>query len=191
MASSMERLRDRWDGLAPREQRLVAALGITFVVVLLTLLWRGINGGLAERAERNDEIRQALDALQAYRIGQAEQTETARQVEIPADPVRLQSYLEGIATEVGITIPGFNPQTPVTRDGFTESSTRIEIRELTITELTDFLEKVETREGHVVVKSLDIKRNFRDEEKLDANMVVTTFSKEKKDDEGSGDEDEG
>lgn len=187
MASSMERLRDRWEGLAPREQRLVAALGITFVVVIFTLLWRGIGGGLTGLEQRNDEIREALSALDAYRVGQAEQTGDERKVEIPDEPVRLQSYLEGIATEIGITIPGFNPQTPVTRDGFMESSTRIEVRGMTIGELTDFLERVETRSEHVVIKSLDIKRNFRDQEQLDADMIVTTFSKEKKE-EGSSDE---
>ena len=182
MASRMDQLRDRWERMSSREQRLVAALGITFLVVVLALLWRSIGSGLADIEEGNEDTREALSVLHAYRLGEAEAPGDERPVEIAKEPVRLQSYLEGIATQVGITIPGFNPQTPVTREGIVESSTRIEVDGLSLQELADFLEKVETQSDQVVIKSLDIKQNFRDKEKLDAKMIVTTFSKEKKDD---------
>lgn len=189
MASRMDQVRDRWERMSSREQRLVVGLGITFVVVVLALLWRSIDSGLADIEERNADTREALSVLEAYRLGEAEASGDERPVEIPETPLKLQSYLEGIATQSGITIPGFNPQTPVTRDGIVESSTRIELDGLSIQELADFLEKVETQSQQVVIKSLDIKRNFRDKEKLDAKLIVTTFSKEKK--EGADQEEEG
>jgi hypothetical protein len=109
-----------------------------------------------------------------------------KEVKLPDEPVKLQSYLEGIASEVGITIPGFNPQADTSKEGVVTSSTRFQVRGLTLQQLTDFLEKVETKSPHVVVQSLDIKRDFRDKEKLDIDVHVTTYANAKKSAEGEG-----
>lgn len=187
MATSMERLRDRWEQISPREQRLILALGITFLVVVLFLLGRGITGGLDALDEENQKARATLRVLHDYRqnMGAGE----VKEVKLPDEPVKLQSYLEGIAGEVGITIPGFNPQADATKEGVVTASTRFQIRGISLQQLTDFLEKVETKSPHVVVQSLDIKRDFRDKQKLDIDVQVTTYANAKKsaeDQDGEG-----
>lgn len=182
MATSMERLRDRWEQISPREQRLILALGITFLVVVLFLLGRGITGGLDALDEENQKARATLRVLHDYRqnMGAGE----VKEVKLPDEPVKLQSYLEGIAGEVGITIPGFNPQADATKEGVVTASTRFQIRGISLQQLTDFLEKVETKSPHVVVQSLDIKRDFRDKQKLDIDVQVTTYANARKSAEG-------
>jgi hypothetical protein len=186
MATSMERLRDRWEQISPREQRLILALGITFVVVVLFILGRGITGGLDTLDEKNQKARATLRVLHDYRQNMGSGAAETKEVKLPDEPVKLQSYLEGIAGEVGITIPGFNPQADTAKEGVVTSSTRFQIRGLTLQQLTDFLEKVETKSPHVVVQSLDIKRDFRDKEKLDIDVLVTTYANAKKSAEGEG-----
>jgi type II secretory pathway component PulM len=190
MATSIERLRDRWEQISPREQRLILALGATFLLVVLVLLGRGISGGLSELEDKNEKARTTLRVLQDYRqnlsAGGGGETQ---EVKLPDEPVKLQSYLEGIASEVGITIPGFNPQPGAARDGVVTAAMRFKLRDITLQQLTDFLEKVETNSPHVVVEALDIKRDFRDKQKLEVDVLVTTYANAKK--ETGGGEGEG
>jgi type II secretory pathway component PulM len=186
MATSMERLRDRWEQISPREQRLILALGITFSLVVLVLLGRGITGGLAELDEKNQKTRTALRVLQDYRQNAGASNGEAQEVKLPDEPVKLQSYLESIAGEVGITIPAFNPQAGAARDGVVTAATRFQLRGISLEQLTSFLEKVETKLPYVVVESLDIKRDFRDSAKLEAELLVTTYANAKKEASGEG-----
>jgi type II secretory pathway component PulM len=179
MAMSIERLRDRWEQISPREQRLILALGTTFLLVMLVLLGRGITGGLAALDENNQKARTALRVLQDYRQNASARDGEVQEVKLPSEPVKLQSYLEGIASEVGITIPAFNPQTGATRDGVVSAATRFQLRDISIEQLTSFLEQVESKLPYVVVESLDIKRDFRDKAKLEADLLVTTYANAK------------
>jgi type II secretory pathway component PulM len=180
MATSIERLRDRWEQISPREQRLILALGITFSLVVLVLLGRGITGGLAELEDKNQKTRTALRALHDYRQNAGTASGEAQEVTLPDEPVKLQSYLEGIASEVGISIPAFNPQAGATRDGVVTAATRFQLRGISLEQLTGFLEKVESKLPYVVVESLDVKRDFRDREKLEVDLLVTTYANAKK-----------
>lgn len=190
MATSIERLRDRWEQISPREQRLILALGATFLLVVLVLLGRGITGGLAELEAKNDKTRAALRMLEDYRQSAGASAAEAPEVKLPDEPVKLQSYLEGIAGEVGITIPAFNPQAGATRDGVVTAATRFQLRDISLEQLTSFLEKVETKLPYVVVESLEIQRNFRDNAKLEADLLVTTYANVKKPAEAEGGEGE-
>jgi type II secretory pathway component PulM len=189
MATSIERLRDRWEEISPREQRLVLGLGITCVLVVLVLLGRGITGGLAELEEKNEKTRTALRTLQDFRQNAGASNDEAQEVQLPDEPVKLQSYLESIAGEAGITIPAFNPQAGATRDGVVTAATRFQLRGISLDQLTNFLEKVETKLPYVVVESLDIKRDFRDNEKLEVELLVTTYANVKKEAGGEGSKD--
>ncbi len=181
MASGLNRVRDYWDSRSTREQGLLMTLGISFVVVMLLLVGLRINKGLEAIETRNADVRQALKALHNYRLIQ-NRHDDAPQITV-TDPVKLETYLSGVAEEVGITIPSFNKVTPVTRDGYIEASTKIEIRKLTIQEFKSFVEKVESKSQLVVIRSLTIRRNFRDKERLDVNMLVSTYAKAKSESE--------
>jgi type II secretory pathway component PulM len=189
MATSIEQLRDRWEQISPREQRMILALGITFLLVVLVLLGRGIGGGLTELEERNQKTRAALRVLQDYRQNAGASHDEAREVKLPDEPVKLQSYLESIASEVGVTIPAFNPQAGATRDGVVTAATRFHLRGISLEQLTSFLEKVESKLPYVVVESLDIKRDFRDNTRLEAELLVTTYANVEKEGAGEGGKD--
>ena len=187
MAGSLHSLRDRWDAVSEREQRLILLLGVTSLIVVVVWVGMQIDKRLSTLEENNAEMRKALAALHGYRAAGGE-SQAAPEVPIPDKPVKLQTYLEGIAEEVGIKIPGFNPLTPQANEDYTENSTRIEIRNLSVAELTAFLQKVESKSQVVVIKSLNVRQHFRDREKLDIRMDVATYfqttGEDSEDDEG-------
>jgi hypothetical protein len=106
-------------------------------------------------------------------------------VKVGETPVELESYLERIAKDVGITIPSYNPRPESTKGGFSEVATRFDVRGLTILQLKDLLQAIESGEGgRVIVSDLQIKRQFREQEKLDVELVVSTFYVHQEKEEG-------
>ena len=174
--ASMNGLRDWWEGITPREQRLVLGASIATVLIVLIYIGLQINDGLKAIDTKNQETRNALEALHNYRLGEAE-LEAKPKVAIPAEPLKLETYLEEIAKEVDITIPSFNQVSPETKGEYLVTSKRIELRKVTIHQLKDFLHKVETKKPAVVIRNLQIRPVFRDKEKLNVPMLVSTYSK--------------
>lgn len=181
MALSTAQLRDKWERITPRERRLVVVLGGTFIVV--ALLWVGftIRDGLEAIEAKNEATRDALRTLHAHRLEGAKGTASTMPT-IPVEAIKLQTYLQDIAKQVGVTIPGYTPRTPVTRGDYTEVSTSIEMRGLSVYELKDFLEAVEKKSDVVAITDLRVKQHFREPEKLDVEMIVTTYKQAVADD---------
>jgi hypothetical protein len=186
MAARMEGIQDRWERITPRERGLVILLGLTMVGLLLTWVGYTIRDGLAGREKRNEAARSALEALAEYRTNAAQVSGTGPTVKIPEEAVELEEYLEKISTDVGIKIPGYSSRPGAAKGKFMEKSTKIEINGLSILELKDLLEKIESESKLVVITELHIKRHFRDHDKLDVDLVVATYYQ--KPEEGSGGE---
>ena len=178
MAKGIDSLRERWEQITPREQKLVMALGATAVAVALAVIGLNINNGLTALEKKNARTRKALSMLRDARASDAQRTSDAPRVKIPDSPTELESYLEDIGKEVGVTIPGYSPRPKSTKGKFTEVSTRIEVRGINILELTSLLEQIESKSKVVVVTNLHIKRHFREQDQLDADMVVSTYYQE-------------
>src|SRR5215208_648173 len=104
MAALVDSVRDRWEGISPRERRLVLLLGVSFLVLVLGFMATSIRDGLSARETRNARMRKALSVLADLRV----RGEVARPddpgTKIGPDPVKLESYLTRAAEKVGITI---------------------------------------------------------------------------------------
>ena len=185
-AKGMDGLRDRWERITPREQKLVIALGATAVAIALILVGLAIEDGLRALEQKNERTRRALSLLRDVQAAGAQHDQDSPAVKIPDQPTELESYLEEIGKEVGVAIPGYSPRPKATKGKFTEVSTRIELRGITLPELKDLLEKIETKSKVVVVTNLHVKRHFRELDQLDADLVVSTFHRGDKPEGGSG-----
>lgn len=185
LANRLDRLRDRWEQMPPRERRLVSILVATVVVGIAFYVALGIRDGLNSLEAKNDAKREALRALQLYRAGSAAQKN--EQVEIPSEPVKLDRYVEGVIQKAGIDSPRYPQPKDAEKGEYVERSFKLSLDKLTIVQLKDFLEKLETGSKVVVVKELHIKQNFRDKETLDVDLVVATYYKGG----GEGDEEDG
>jgi hypothetical protein len=177
MAANLESLRDRWERMAPRERTLLVALGATLIVCLLA--WAGvtIQRGLARIEDKNELSRDALRALAQYRAGIAERRSESPEVEIGDSAIDLANYMDEIVNQLQLKSPSYPRPVETARGAYKEVSIRISMLGLTIHELKDLLERVETRRPDVVVRDLQIRRDRREEEKLNLEMTVATYKK--------------
>jgi len=186
--AALDKLRDKWESITPRERRLVVLLGVSFVVVMVLYVALEISDGLDALEHKNARARKALLNLAHYRARTVTSTPDDPTKLIGAQAVKLESYIYRAGEKAEVTVPGVNTRSPTPRGKFTAHAATVEIRDLTLTQITAFLEALESESRVVVVSSLQIRRNFRDKEKLDLNIEVVTWSKAAQPAEGEGDE---
>jgi type II secretory pathway component PulM len=177
MAASIDGLRERWERMNPREQRLVMALSATLVVCIIAAMVAKIQSGMADIEAKNSESRKALRSLAVYRNAKARAAGTGSEVTVPDKPVALDSYLEGIISELELTSPTYPALKEDAVGEYVELSFEVALKGLDILQMTELLEKVETGSRLVVIKEINIDTNFRDKEKLDLKVKVATYKK--------------
>ena len=180
MANPTQKLEIWWEGLQPRERKLVAMLGVTAIVCVVGFAGLMVRNGLDGIETRNAQAREALAELHKHRLAKARGiSEEKKQVQVPdeASKIDLESYLEKASKDVGVSFPKYNRGTAA--DGAFERETgRIELKDVNIAEMSAFLQSIESN-PLVVVQELRVKRDFRDNDKLDVPeiMVATWYSK--------------
>jgi uncharacterized protein (UPF0333 family) len=175
--AALDQLRDKWQSITPREQRMVVLLGVSFVLVMIIYVALQIREGLATLEAKNAKARKALATLTAYKAQARAVTADDPAKLIGAEAVKLETYLYNAAGKANVTLPGVNTKGTSPKGSFIAHAASVEVRELNITQIKDLLEAIETENKTVMVSSLQIRRNFRDKEKLDLTIEVVTWSK--------------
>ncbi|HEU5057672.1 MAG TPA: hypothetical protein VFU21_14155 [Kofleriaceae bacterium] len=177
MASALDRAKEWWESKAPRERKLVLALAATLVIC--TVLWVAmtIRGGLSAIEKKNDRSREALAAIDMQRILKHSQGAGQPVVTIPDSPVALDTYLDGIITEVGLKSPTYPAPKETQKGNTVELTIHVALQDLTIYQLKDLLEKIETKNPVVVVTELHVKKNFGNKENVDVDFTAATYYK--------------
>jgi hypothetical protein len=174
-----DKARDFWDRISPRERRLVMIAAIAVPITLAIWLGLAIRDGLVDMEKRNAEARKALTVLADLRA----RGETHRKTDdvismMGTEPLSLPTYLDNAAKKASFTLKSTTPHPPVTRNGFVTNSVSCSLDDLTIEQLKTFLMEVEMGSKFVAVTHIDLRRDFRDKEKLDVALEVSTYSKE-------------
>jgi hypothetical protein len=181
MSAINDKLRDFWDRISPRERRLVIIAAVALPVTLAIWLGLNIRDGLVEMEKRNNDTRKALRILADLRARGETQNEEADIVKtIGTEPLSLPTYLDNAAKKAQFTLKSTTPHPPQTKNGFVTNSVSCTLDDLTIEQLKTFLMEVEMGSKFVAVTHIDLRRDFRDKEKLDVNLEVSTYSAEKK-----------
>lgn len=180
MSAITDRARDFWDRISPRERRLVLIAAVAVPITIAIWLGLAIRDGLVNMEHRNDRTRKALTVLADLRA----RGETGRPkgddvvAMMGTEPLSLPTYLDNAAKKASFTLKSTSPHPPVTRNGFVTNSVSCSLDDLTIEQLKTFLMEVEQGSKVVAVTHIDLRRDFRDKEKLDVNLEVSTYSKE-------------
>ncbi len=174
-----ERARDFWDRISPRERRIVVLGAIALPITIAIWLGLSIHDGLVAKEGQVEKMRKALVVLDDLKSrGPAAPTDDVVAT-MGVEPVSLDTYLSNAAQKAGFTLKGTTPRNPVTRNSFVTNSVQCQVSDLPIDQLKKFLQEVETGSKVVMVTRLDIRRDFKSKEKLDATLEVSTYSKEK------------
>lgn len=181
-----DRARDFWDRISPRERKLVVLLAIATPITLALWLGSSIQDGLESREDRIKEMRHALTILaDLKRRGPITSAADDPLKDIGPEPLSLDTYLDNAAKKAGFTLKGTAPHTPVTRNGFVTSSVAVNVDDIELDKLKTFLQEIETASKAVAITSLETRRD-RDKTKIDAKLIVSTYSREKTEPAGEG-----
>jgi hypothetical protein len=181
MSALSERARDFWDRISPRERALVILLAVATPVTLAIWLGLAIGDGLARMEAHNDRLRKALVVVADLKVRGPQGPTDDVVMNMPGEPLGLETYLSNAATTAGFTLKGVSPRPPATRNGFITNSVSLRVPDVTLDQLKKFLQEVETKSKYVAVTKLEIKRmTYKDKDKLDATLEVSTYAKPKK-----------
>jgi general secretion pathway protein M len=189
---ALERLQERWDQITPRERALISIGGAVIVAAILIFSIVTIQKRLSSLSEKNESTRLALLALSRHRETLLTEGPADAQRQITADAPKLDSYLDEIINELKLQSPAYPSRKENPKGEYVEVSMDIRMpKPLTIFELKDLLERIESKDPKVVVRELNIRRNFTDKSKVDVSLVIATYKKpaakdKEKDKEGEG-----
>jgi Type II secretion system (T2SS), protein M len=180
MSTIRDRARDFWDRISPRERRLVV---IGVIVAPITLaLWLGfaIHDGLDAMEQRNNKARKALVVLEDMRArGQSHSAADDITATMGVEPLSLDTYLNNAAKKAKFELKEtISPHQAVAKNGFVTNSSSVTIDKKSINEIKDFLSAIETDSRAVAITHLELRRDFRDKDKLSATIEVSNYSKE-------------
>ena len=180
MSAITDRARDFWDRISPRERRLVLVAVIATPIVLAIWLGLAIHDGLDAMGERNDHTRKALDVLADLRArGQTHAQVDDAVATMGTQPLSLETYLNTAAKEAHFELKtSMTPHQEQHKNGFVTNSMSLTLNKMSITELKDFLQRIESNSKYVAVTRLEISTDFHDKDKLNATLEVSTYSKE-------------
>jgi type II secretory pathway component PulM len=174
----IESVRTWWERITPRERTTVAIAGIAVPVIVALWIGLQISDGLGKREKANNDMRKALRTLANLRSAGPAVPVDDTLANMPTVPTKLETYLEAAAKKVNVTIPRYSPGTAITKNGFVTNSMRIEVNDVNIEQMKAFLQEVEQGSKYVAVTQLNIGRDFRDKDKLDVRLEISTYAKE-------------
>jgi hypothetical protein len=180
MSTIRDRARDFWDRISPRERRLVVIGAIVAPITLALWLGFAIHDGLDAMEQRNVKARKALNVLADMRArGQTHAAADDITATMGVEPLSLDTYLNNAAKKAKFDLKEtISPHQPVTKNGFVTNSSSVTIDKKTINEIKDFLGAIETDSRAVAITHLELRRDFRDKDKLSATIEVSNYSKE-------------
>jgi type II secretory pathway component PulM len=181
MSAITDKASDFWARISPRERRLVVIAAIAVPLTIAIWLGLAIHDGLDAMNARNNKTRKALDAMADLRArGQTHEQVDDVVATMGTEPLSLDTYLSNAAKKAKFELKStITPRQPVTRNGFVTNTSTLSLDNMTIDQLRDFLQEVETTSKTVAVTHLDMRRDFREKDKIDVNLEVSTYSKEK------------
>jgi general secretion pathway protein M len=174
-------LRERFDRLESREQKLLLGLVALFGFMMVIAIPIALFATAASRSRENAAIREVAQAITDARVQLAEH-ETQRQKVLarygrPAPP--LAGFLESLATSHTIEIPESQDRPIVPHGGkrYEERSTKIELQKVGMKNLAQFLEGIETSGLPVRVSGIDIRKRAAENDSWDISLIVSAYDR--------------
>ena len=173
-----ENVRLKWERITPRERLMVILLAVCAVLILVFGLGRVAQKKMKTLEAKNNDTRLALKSL-SKRQANKRSGKSSESIVIPDKPISLDSYLDPIISKAGIDSPMYPSTKTTEKRDFNEITIKVSLKKVSLSQAKEVLENIE-KSKVVLVKELNLDKNFREKEKLDVEMTVATFSKIKK-----------
>ncbi|NOZ88146.1 MAG: type II secretion system protein M [Deltaproteobacteria bacterium] len=175
--------------LNPRERGLVTMAGGVLLVFVFTMAAWAINSRLRETERRIEQKRRGLERVHALSSKYFQAKEQLRRFEsrIARNKINLFTYLDKVAKSTGVQLSQIEEKQPPPRAGgkasraknenIKEELVQVKITKTDFDKLLLFLEKIESRDKLVIVRSMTLKRRYDKDKLIDARIQISTYKK--------------
>lgn len=188
-----ERIRQSFESLNHREQKLVAVLGIIVTLFILGLPLLLMHNGNAELESENMELQGLIDRIQtkAPRYAQlAKARSVARQLYEQQTPP-LGSFVEAEAKKQGLTVKEVNDQPEKSSGGYLRRSVNVSLPGVELTPTLNLMSSIVTSRYPVAIEQVQME-HYQSGDRYNVKLGVLTYdrtsssggSKSDEDDEG-------
>lgn len=89
----------------------------------------------------------------------------------------LFSFLDKVATDSGLkgSIKGMKPSIQA-KEGYTESTVAVELEDVQIKPLTEYIYLVESSGQNIIIKKVDIKPRYSNPDKINVNLIISAIA---------------
>jgi general secretion pathway protein M len=174
-------VRERFDRLEPREQKLLLGLVGIFGFMVVLIIPIVLAATTSSRSMENGAIREVMQSIEDARptieVRDAQRQKVLARYGRPTPP--LAGFLESLATTHNIEIPESQDRPIVPHGGkrYEERSTKIELQKVGMKNLSLFLESIETSNLPVRVSGLDIRKRATEPDSWDVSLVVSAYDR--------------
>lgn len=169
-----------WEGLAPRERRLVGALGVVAALFLFGflpfLLVRRLHQREAEIQEIEDVAATLVEQREVVAKRRASQAGSLARYAKPAP--QLQRYLDELTAQAGLSAAEVvdRPEVPHGKR-FTERSTLLKLHKVGLVSVVRFLESIAKSPHPVAVNKLSLKPRSGEPDQYELELVVSAYDR--------------
>ena len=181
MSEWIQRLRQAFEGLEPRERTLVSVAGGLLAVAMAYLfILQPILDAVSQGDTRAETAQQELRAMQRlerdYR-GISDQLSSVETRIAAAPRGNLRTTLESLATQAAVKIESMEPQASPANETYKETKVEVALKGVSLDQAVSYLTGIESAPQVLSVKSLRMRKRPDQTDLLDVTFTVSSFEK--------------
>jgi hypothetical protein len=167
-------------GLSAREKKMAAGMVAAMVLFAVALVAFFVRTAISDIEEENELREQTLRYVAvAGPKFQEKLAEQADQMQGTDKPPPLQTLVDGTVKKIEMPVPDTKELPDQSRDAWEEHGVEVSWHEVSLLQLTRFMEEVEgnKRRYPVAITRLEIRKLRQGEDVFDVTMAISTFEK--------------
>lgn len=173
-------LRERYEQLDAREQKLLTILLGIFAVMLVLLIPILLGAMVSSKRGDNEDLHAAMQAIYDAKDVIAQREAAKRQLKDrygrKAPP--LATLVDKIASDLGVEIPESQEIPPIPHGKkFEERTTKLTLQHIGMLNLATFMERVENSGYPVRLSTVSIRKRPTEPDSYDVNLVVSAYDR--------------
>ena len=169
--------------LSQRDQRVLIAAGAFFALMILYLgvdsVLQGYDKLEGKIAKKRVEVEKITRLREQYMVAHKQLTDIKKKLDQMEKGFSVLSFIEDLANkeEIRENIGSMKPKKIPLNDDYDESIVELKMDNVSLSELIDFIYKIENS-GHLLkVKRLRIKTRYDNRDLLNVTLQVTTYKR--------------
>ncbi len=174
------RTRAAWDNLSLRERTLLSVAGGALALVLFTLLivnpvFSATGNSRARMSTAEQQLQSMLRLRREHDEVSARLRATEARIRKNKERRNILSLLEAMASKANVNIDSIEERQASDDDQYRETRVEVSLKNVTISQIVNYLHNVESSERLFSVKGLRIKTRPDKPDLLDVNFTVSAF----------------